>query len=85
MRSEISLNAGMSQSSSLRFLPVPAATRRRDLAASRYQLDVVAAAAAAAADDDAAVSCSIQWGQIERNIGDTEGSTGKARLLRLLL
>jgi len=73
----------MSQSSSLRFLPVPAATRRRDLAASRYQLDVVAAAAAAAAD--AAVSCSIQWGQIERNIGDTEGSTGKARLLRLLL
>jgi len=72
----------MSQSSSLRFLPVPAATRRRDLAASRYQLDVVAAAAAAA---DAAVSCSIQWGQIERNIGDTEGSTGKARLLRLLL
>jgi len=71
----------MSQSSSLRFLPVPAATRRRDLAASRYQLDVVAAAAAA----DAAVSCSIQWGQIERNIGDTEGSTGKARLLRLLL
>ena len=83
MRSEISLNAGMSQSSSLRFLPVPAATRRRDLAASRYQLDVVAAAAADAAD--AAVSCSIQWGQIERNIGDTEGSTGKARLLRLLL
>jgi len=68
----------MSQSSSLRFLPVPAATRRRDLAASRYQLDVAAAA-------DAAVSCSIQWGQIERNIGDTEGSTGKARLLRLLL
>jgi len=73
----------MSQSSSLRFLPVPAATRRRDLAASRYQLDVVAAAAAAA---DAAVSCSIQWGQIERNIGDTEGRFGlKARLLRLLL
>jgi len=74
----------MSQSSSLRFLPVPAATRRRDLAASRYQLDVVAAAAAAAAAD-AAVSCSIQWGQIERNIGDTEGSTGNARLLQLLL